>query len=225
MLRGKTISLIIPCYNEEEGLPHVLSIVPDWVDEVIVVDNNSTDFTARVAKEKGAKVFPEKNKGYGYAYMKGFSEARGEIYITMDGDGTYPIDQIEKLTTQLLEENLDFISACRFPLMNKKNMDPVSKVGNFILTLVTKILFGVGLKDSQSGMWVFRKAILEKLRLESGGMAFSEEIKLEVIRRKMKFKEVHIPYYERYGEKKIKKFRDGMYNLWYLMKLRFRKLN
>jgi hypothetical protein len=123
----------------------------------------------------------------------------------------------------LLSDKLDFISACRFPLMDKKNMDPVSKLGNFVLTATTRILFGRGLKDSQSGMWIFHSASLQKLKLKSNGMALSEEIKIEAIRRGLKFREVHIPYYERYGEKKIKKFQDGIKNLWYLVALRFRK--
>ncbi len=223
MLHGKTISLIIPCYNEEEGLPVVLKNVPSFVDEVIVVDNNSTDLTATIGKDSGAKVFRETEQGYGHAYFKGFAEAKGGIFVTLDGDGTYPVEEIERLVNLLLHDGLDFISACRFPLQNKKNMDIVSKFGNFVLTLITKILFGMGLKDSQSGMWVFRSEILPKLTLKSKGMPFSEEIKIEAIRRKLKFREVHIPYHLRYGKKKIKKFRDGVSNLWWLFKLRFRK--
>ena len=102
-------------------------------------------------------------------------------------------------------------------------MDPVSKFGNWVLTSSTRLLFGFALKDSQSGMWVFHRACLGVMRLESNGMPFSEEIKIEAIQRGLKFREIHIPYYERYGEKKIKKFRDGMRNLWWLLKLRFRR--
>jgi hypothetical protein len=217
------ISLIIPCYNEEEGLPFVLEKVPDLVDEIIIVDNNSTDTTAEVAQKHGAKVFRENQQGYGHAYFRGFAEATGDIFITMDGDGTYPPESIEGLLAALVDEQLDFISACRFPLSNPKNMDPVSKFGNWVLTTVTRVLFGQKLKDSQSGMWVFRKTALATIRLESRGMAFSEEIKIEAIRRKLKFKEIHIPYHLRYGKKKIKKFQDGIKNLWFLFRLRFRK--
>lgn len=217
------ISLIIPCYNEEEGLPYVLEKVPDCVDEIIIVDNNSTDTTAEIALSLGAKVFREDQQGYGHAYHRGFAEASGDVFITMDGDGTYPPESIESLLEALVTQKLDFISACRFPLSNPKNMDPVSKFGNWVLTTVTRILFGQNLKDSQSGMWVFRRTVLDKIRLESRGMAFSEEIKIEAIRRKLKFKEIHIPYHLRYGKKKIKKFQDGIKNLWFLVRLRFRK--
>lgn len=223
MHRGHTISLIIPAYNEEEGLPFVLEKAPALLDEIIVVDNNSTDMTADIGSRFGAKVFREEKQGYGHAYFRGMEAATGQIFVTMDGDGTYPVEKIESLVDALLDQQLDFISACRFPLAVKENMDVVSKFGNWVLTTATQILFGYRLRDSQSGMWVFRKDCLKKMRLQNRGMGFSEEIKIEAIRRKLRFKEIHIPYYERYGTKKIKKFEDGIKNLWYLLKLRFRK--
>ena len=223
MHRNHSISLIIPCYNEEQGLEIVLTSAPSFIDETIIVDNNSTDLTSTVAKQHGAQVFLETQRGYGHAYHKGFTEATSDIIVTMDGDGTYPPEEIERLVNILLDDKLDFISACRFPLQNPKNMDPVSKFGNWVLTLTTRIFFGNGLKDSQSGMWIFRRSLLETLRLESKGMPLSEEIKIETIRCGFTFKEEHIPYHLRYGEKKIKKFRDGLLNLWYLLYLRFRR--
>ena len=223
MRHNKTISLIIPCYNEALALPHVLPLVPDFVDEVLIVDNNSTDETIAIAESFGAKVVVEKRQGYGAAYKKGFSTATADVFVTLDGDGTYPLEEIARLLEILENESLDFISACRFPLQNPKNMDKVSLFGNRVLTLTAKILFGYGLKDSQSGMWVFKRSCLEKMRIESDGMPLSEEIKIEAIKRKLRFKEVHIPYHERYGEKKIKNFRDGIHNMWFLFYLRFRK--
>jgi len=223
LYQGHRISLIIPCYNEEEGLPFVLEKVPDLVDEIVIVDNNSTDLTANIGTQSGAKVFREEKQGYGHAYFKGLAEANGDIFITMDGDGTYPPEEIPRLLEILHRDQLDFISACRFPLLVPKNMDPVSRFGNRVLTLTTRILFGYGVKDSQSGMWVFHRKVMDSIRLESKGMAFSEEIKIESIKRGLAFKEVHIPYHLRYGEKKIKKFKDGILNLWFLFKLRFRK--
>lgn len=223
MRHEKSISLIIPCYNEALALPHVLPLVPACVDEILIVDNNSTDETVAISESYGAKVVKESRQGYGAAYKKGFQTATGDIFVTLDGDGTYPLEEIERLIDLLITQKLDFISACRFPLQNPKNMDKVSLFGNRVLTLTAKILFGYGLKDSQSGMWVFRKSALAKMRIESDGMPLSEEIKIEAIKRKLRFKEVHIPYHERYGEKKIKKFRDGFHNLFFLVYLRFRK--
>lgn len=220
MFQGRKISLVIPCYNEEEGLPHVLAEVPASVDEVIVVDNNSTDRTSEIANDSGVTVIREIRKGYGRAYKTGFDIMKGDIIVTMDGDGTYPADEIDRLVGILLDEELDFISACRFPLSDGKVMDPVSKFGNGVLTFLTRLLFGNGLKDSQSGMWVFKHNILETVNPRSDGMPFSEEIKIKAIRRGLKFREIHIPYRARFGEKKIKKFRDGIRNVVYLLRMR-----
>jgi dolichol-phosphate hexosyltransferase len=199
MLQGHSITLIIPCYNEALGLPHVLQKVPSCVDEVLIVDNNSTDETAEIARSFGARVVVAPRQGYGAAYKVGFA------------------------VSILLVDELDFISACRFPLQNPENMDRVSRIGNWGLTLAAKVLFRYGLRDSQSGMWVFQRAVLQRLRIESDGMPLSEEIKIEALKKQLKFKEIHIPYYMRFGEKKIRKFRDGLHNLWFLLYLRFRK--
>lgn len=223
MIDGKTIGVLIPCYNEEEGLPYVLQAMPSIVDVVYVIDNQSDDNTAGIAHQFGAIVLKQPIKGYGAAYHMGLKHIQTDIVVTMDGDGTYPVDEIPKLAKYLLDNQLDFLSACRFPLQNPQNMDILSKIGNIILTFTTKLLFNYPIKDSQSGMWVFHRSILAKLNLKSMGMAFSEEIKIESLKKRLAFQEVHIPYYKRFGKKKIKKFQDGIINLVYLFYLKFRK--
>ncbi len=94
------------------------------------------------------------------------------------------------------------------------------KIGNRILTLTTRILFGVKIKDSQSGMWIFRHKILKSLNLTSDGMPFSEEIKIEAWR-KFKCAEVPIEYRERKGEVKLSTWKDGLGNLKFLFRKRF----
>src|SRR4029079_4721832 len=86
MYRGKRISVVIPCHNEEGGIAAVLAQMPSMVDEVVVVDNASTDRTGEVARGAGARVVFEARKGYGRAYKTGFAAARGDVIVTMDGD-------------------------------------------------------------------------------------------------------------------------------------------
>lgn len=212
---------MIPCYNEDEGIRKVLESLPHEIDERIVVDNNSTNGAGEVARALGAKVLPEPRQGYGFAYRRGLPAATGDIIATLDGDGSYPAEVIPALVGELLSEHLDFISGCRFPLENPRAMPWSNQVGNFVLTAATALLYGKGIKDSQSGMWIFRRSVLESLRLESGGMPLSEEIKLEVIRRGFRFREVHIPYRERIGEAKLRKWRDGWENLAFLVRKRW----
>ncbi len=221
MYRGLTISVVIPCFNEEQGLRYVLEHMPEYVDEVVVVDNNSTDDTARIAVEGGARVIFERRKGYGCAYQAGLPVASGEIIATVDGDGTYPSHAIAVIVDEMIARRLDFVSASRFPLRNPRAMRRRNQLGNAILTYAFRLLYLRWVADSQSGMWVFRRACLEQIRATHPGMAFSEEIKLEALQaRGLRFGEVHIDYHERIGETKLFTWRDGWLNLLFLFERR-----
>jgi hypothetical protein len=221
MYRDKAISLVIPCFNEEEGLRQLLPKIPDIVDEVLIVDNASTDNTARVARELGARVVEEKMKGYGRAYKTGFKNATGDIIITMDGDGTYPPESITLLLYILFEEDVDFISARRWRSKSLQRKSPIRIFGNIILSFTMAALYLCYIVDSQSGMWVFKKNILPNLKLSSDGMALSEEIKIEAFANKnIKTLEIPIYYGERVGTSKLNIWRDGILNLLFLFKKR-----
>ena len=221
MFRGKRISVVIPCHNEEEGVRATIEQMPPIVDEVLVVDNASTDGTAAVAKELGARVVYEGRKGYGRAYKTGFGEARGDIIVTMDGDGTYPPNSIPLLLHVLLEEKIDFMTARRWRSKNDKSKSPLRLLGNAILSSATMVLFRRFLIDSQSGMWIFRRDILHRIRPESDGMALSQELKiLAFTHPEIRCLEMPIYYGERVGESKLNLWRDGFGNLVALGKLR-----
>lgn len=221
MYKGLSITAVIPCLNEEQGIELVLRRMPDFVDEVIVVDNNSTDRTADVAESLGAKVIREDIRGYGRAYKRGFSHATSDIIVTLDGDHSYPVDGISYLLEAFLHLHVDFLNASRFPVRDAQAMSFKHKFGNWVLSLTMSLLYFQWIQDSQSGMWVFRRSILEKMRLEADGMAFSEEIKIEALKRGFKFQELAILYTSRLGEIKLNPWRDGFYNLWFLLKKRF----
>jgi glycosyltransferase involved in cell wall biosynthesis len=196
--------------------------MPDYVDEIIVVDNGSTDRTAVVAANFGATVIHEDERGYGRAYKAGFAQATGDVIITLDGDQSYPPDAISYLLEAFLHLDVDFLNASRFPVRDRQAMSFKHKIGNLILSLAMSVLYFRWVRDSQSGMWVFRRAILADMRLESDGMAFSEEIKIEALkRRRVGFAELSILYTSRLGEVKLNPWRDGFYNLWFLLKKRF----
>jgi hypothetical protein len=218
--RDLSISLVIPCYNEEGGIRQVLSRVPAEVDEVVVVDNASTDRTADVAAALGARVVREERRGYGAAYKAGLAQATCDIVATLDGDGSYPPEEIPRLVGALDERGWDFLSACRFPLADQRAMPWANRLGNHVLTWATALLFHRPIRDSQSGMWVFRRPLLERLRLTSDGMAFSEEIKLEALLHGFRFGEEHVRYGLREGDVKLRKWRDGWANLSFLVRKR-----
>jgi len=221
MYKGHTVSVVIPCYNEEDGIRVTLADMPDLVDEVIVVDNNCTDRTAEVATAMGAKVVVEPKSGYGAAYKAGFRAASGDIIVTMDGDATYPRSFIPVLLDVMIEEDLDFISCDRTGYKAEEANSFLRVLGNFVLDLAMFVLFFIWLKDSQSGMWVFKRSLLSQFNLTSDQMSFSEELKIEAFTRKdIKARELPIYYKARIGESKLRLWHDGFSNLIFLFKKR-----
>lgn len=218
----------MPCHNEEEGLKAMSKTIPGFIDHIIVVDNLSTDRTADAAREFGAFVVIEERKGYGYAYQRGFANLPKDtdIVVTCDGDATYPLADLPEILGLIIDSGYDFISGARFPLKSKNSMGILNQIGNLGLTFWFFILTGKWISDSQSGMWIFKKGVLNAMKLVSGGMPLSEEIKMEaVLSEKIKFKEFHIDYKERTGKTKLRMFRDGWDNLKFLFKKRFEILS
>jgi glycosyltransferase involved in cell wall biosynthesis len=224
MYKGQRITVIIPCLNEEQGVEKVLRAMPEFVDERIVVDNASTDRTAEVAIALGAKVIREDVRGYGRSYKRGFAGAIGDIIVTLDGDHSYPVDALSYLLEAFLHLEIDFLNASRFPVRDPRAMSWRNRLGNLGLSLAMSALFFRWVRDSQSGMWVFRRSILKHMNLVSDGMAFSEEIKIEAIRNPaIRFGEISIQYSSRLGETKLNLWRDGVQNLLFLLRKRFER--
>lgn len=221
MYQNLRVSLVIPCLNEEQGIREILRNLPSAVDEVLVVDNGSTDRTAEVARALGAAVIAERRRGYGSAYKTGLRLATGDVIVTMDGDATYPRTFIPVLLDVMCEEGLDFISCDRTGHKDR----PSSRLrvfGNDALNLAIAALFFFRIRDSQSGMWMFKRELLSRMNLTSDTMAFSEEIKIEAFTLPgVKAKELPIYYRERFGTSKLNVWRDGFANLLFLVKKRF----
>ena len=222
MYKGQTITVIIPCLNEEQGIEQVLRRIPEFVDQTIVVDNGSTDRTSDVARSFGAHVVREEVRGYGRAYKRGFAAATGDVIVTLDGDHSYPADAISYLIEAFLHLDIDFLNASRFPVRDRHAMSLKHKFGNLVLSIAMSLLYFRWVRDSQSGMWVFRRSILSGMKLVSDSMAFSEEIKIEALKNpRVRFDEISIMYSSRLGEIKLNPWRDGFHNLWFLVRKRF----
>lgn len=218
------ITVLIPTMNEEQSIGKVIERIKKSLKysyEIILVDN-SEDRTPEIAESMGARVITEKRSGYGRAYKTGFRHASGEIVVTLDGDNTYPPEVINDYVEYLLKNNIDFISCERITLLPKDSMSTAHKIGNFVLNLAFMALYFIKLKDSQSGMWIFRSRIIKELDLCSDGMAFSEELKIEAWS-KFRAAELPVKYGLREGEKKLQTFKDGIKNLLYLIERRFKK--
>jgi len=204
MVNSKTVSAIIPCRNEEKAITSVVKKVSRYVDEVIVVDNRSTDRTAVVAKKAGARVFKDKRAingiGYGFAHQTGLKHAKGDWLVALDGDDTYPAFQIKKIMKFMEKNGLDFVSCNRFPLQNKRAITRIRQLGVNILNLEVLLLYQYPIKDILTGMWILKREALPKLGLKEGGWDLSPEIKLAaLVNPEIRFGEYHIAHFLREG--------------------------
>lgn len=216
MLDSPKVSAVIPTINEERTIGDVINGLLEIPGiQIIVVDTNSTDRTKEIAESLGAIVINESRRGYGQAYNTGLEKATGEIIVCLDGDGTYPTNIIHSLIDILVKGRIDFISCDRMTLRTEHNYTRLHYVGNSVLNLTVKILFGLSIKDSQSGMWVFRSELLKKMNKLSSGMSFSEEIKVEAAKLGI-IVEIPIRYGVRITKPKLNTWKDGFSNLFHL---------
>ena len=150
---------------------------------------------------------------------------KGDIIVTMDADCTYPAEVIPDLVRRLIDEDLDFITCDRLTLAEEGSMSGLHGFGNWMLSFNARLAFGYGIKDSQSGMWVFRKSIFEneKMRPTNDGMPLSEEMKIlaRKVLGKKKAIEISVPYRPRVGEAEIHTWGDGWKNLKFIWAKRF----
>lgn len=223
MHRDLSITVVIPTYNEEKAIAEVIQEIPNYVDEILVIDSSS-DNTPKIAKELGARVVNEPRRGYGRAHKTGLENASSNIIVTLDGDMTYPANEISAVIDYVLDEDLDFVSCSRFPLKEKKSMKLFNTMGNKFISLAGNILFKQNISDLLSGMWLLRKDIVPKLNLVSDNWDFSEEIKLEAAcNPQIRFSEYHINYRPRLGPTKMPAIKTGFENIVFLFKKRLDK--
>ena len=220
------ISIIIPTLNEQDGIEKTIRALPKtrlselgYDLEIIIIDGNSTDLTREIARRMGARVVLEKRKGYGRAFKTGFNEAKGDILVTLDADGTYPAELIPEYIQGLKEKGLDFITANRFSNMQNGAMDAYHQFGNDMLSLFMRIIYSIHVRDSQSGMWIMTRNFIQRINIQSNGFSMSEEIKI-IAFKFFKALEFDGRYYKRVGKVKLATFSDGWRNLKYLIRYR-----
>ena len=202
------IKVIIPAYNEEKAIGHVISKIPSLVDEIIVVSNNSTDKTEEVAKKAGATVLSETKKGYGYACLKGMDyisklESKPEIIVFLDGDySDYP-EELSKLIAPILHDNIDFVIGARNEKLRETGaMTPQQIFGNWLATFLMKVFFKAKFTD----LGPFRAIKYDKLlqlQMEDKTYGWTVEMQLKVLKQKMTYIEIPVKYKNRIGVSKV----------------------
>lgn len=202
------IKVIIPAYNEANSIAKVIQEIPKIVSEVIVVNNNSTDATARNAKLAGATVLTEPRKGYGYACLRGINylseqSKQPDIIVFMDGDySDYP-EELSKLVRPILEDNKDLVIGARVKEFREQGaMTPQQVFGNALATTLMKWFFGATFTDLGPFRAIKYKTLLA-LEMEDKTYGWTIEMQLKTIKRRFTYTEVPVRYKKRIGVSKV----------------------
>jgi glycosyltransferase involved in cell wall biosynthesis len=227
-----TVSVVMPCLDEEESVGVCvtkarLGLARSGLEgEVIVVDNGSSDASVRVAEESGARVVRESRRGYGAAYLAGFSAARGGFIVMGDSDDSYDFAELGALVRPLLSGEADYVLGSRFSGEILPGAMPWSHryVGNPVLTGLLNRMFGVTSSDAHSGMRAFTRDAYERMGLRCEGMEFASELVINAARIGLRVKEVPITYHPRTGESKLNGMRDAWRHVRFMLPLAPRHL-
>ena len=208
------VSVVIPTLNEAGNIREALYTIHDqlrYPNEIIVVDGNSTDGTIRIVKDIDfCKLIIEPRRGYGLALRKGMAQAKGDIIVMVDGDGTYEFKHINRLLQHLTETDADLCMATRMYDPNKA-MGFMNFVGNKIITTCFDFVYQQFLSDTQSGFRAISHAAIEKVEFKETDMSFATEMLVQFAKKGFKMVEVKSVYKQRkYGKTKLRKFKSGI---------------
>lgn len=202
------IKVIIPAFNEEKAIAKVIAEIPKSVDEIIVISNNSTDKTEAVAQKAGATVLSEIRKGYGYACLKGIEyigrqENEPDIVVFLDGDySDYP-EELTKLITPILNDNIDFVIGARVQSLRESgSMTPQQVFGNWLATFLMRVFFKAKFSDLGPFRAIKYKKLL-RLQMQDKTYGWTVEMQLKVLKQKMSYVEIPVRYKNRIGVSKV----------------------
>jgi glycosyltransferase involved in cell wall biosynthesis len=219
----KKITIAIPCHNEELTIEKVVDDFRRELPEalILVVDNNSSDDTAKKAKDTGALVISEKRQGKGYAVQRIFDEFQGDILVLVDGDDTYLATDVHKLVVPVAEEGIEMVVGNRMHPLNNKIFSGSHWLGNKFLTKSLNVLFGVKLQDMESGFRAIDKKFVSSSALLAGGFGIEPELTIQTLERGMKIKEVPISIRSRKegSHSKLNTIQDGTVVLYTIISL------
>ena len=202
------IKVIIPAFNEEKSIVKVIAEIPDLVEEIVVVNNNSTDQTVQVSTKAGATVISEKSKGYGYACLKGIDylsqkDKTPEILVFLDGDFSDFPQELTKVIQPILDDKADFVVGARVKeLRESGSLTPQQVFGNCLACFLMKILYQSSFTDL-GPFRAIRWDTLKNLKMSDKTYGWTIEMQLKVLRQKISYQEVPVSYKKRIGVSKV----------------------
>jgi glycosyltransferase involved in cell wall biosynthesis len=206
------IAVLIPCYNEGKAIRKVVTefaaALPDAT--IYVYDNNSTDDTREEARSAGAIVRTETHQGKGNVVRRMFADIEAEVYVLVDGDGTYDAGSSSKMVEHLLTESLDMVNAERVAT-NERAYRPGHVFGNKLLTGTVALIFGNRIRDMLSGYRAFSRRFVKSFPALASGFETETELTVHALELRLPIAEIATPYRDRPvgSQSKLRTFRDG----------------
>jgi glycosyltransferase involved in cell wall biosynthesis len=216
------IAVVIPCYNEELTIADVVHQfrlqLPDA--DIYVFDNNSTDKTVERAREAGALIYRERRQGKGYVVQSMFSRVDADVFVMVDGDGTYPPADVQRIIEPVLEDEADMVVGSRLDQESRSQFRFLNRLGNKLFLWVLNLIFKVRLSDILSGYRAFNRKFVKNIPLFGGGFEIETELTIKALERGYRITEVPVDLGRRPegSYSKIKLLRDG----WLILSTIFR---
>jgi dolichol-phosphate hexosyltransferase len=207
------VSVVIPTLNEAGNIREALETLDRelaFPKEIIVVDGNSTDGTIEIVKQTNCKLIIEPRRGYGLALRRGMKEAKGDVVIMVDGDGTYEFKHVNRLLQRMSETDAEMCLATRMYDPDKA-MGLFNFVGNKIITFCFNMFYKQSLSDTQSGFRAISHSAIEKVDFKETDMAFATEMLIKFAKNGFKMVEIPSDYKVRkYGKTKLRPINSGI---------------
>ena len=207
------IAILIPCYNEELTIAEVVAQfraeLPDA--DIYVFDNNSTDRTVEEARAAGALIFHEKRQGKGYVVQSMFRKVSADVYVMVDGDGTYPAAEVHRLIEPVLNDEADIVVGSRLHRDATSQFKTPNRLGNRFFLYVLNYTLGARITDMLSGYRAFNRGFVKGVPLFGGGFETETELTIKALNRGFRIVEVPVNLTTRPegSFSKIRIFRDG----------------
>lgn len=208
------IAIVVPCYNEAVTIGQVIEAFKEILPEadLFVIDNNSSDETAQIAKNAGAIVIHESMQGKGFAIRRAFNNIDADIYVLVDGDDTYPAQELPILIEPVVNSSADMVVGVRLHNYEDSSFKKFHKFGNFLITRFINFLFKVKLTDVLSGYRVLSRNFVKTVPLTSKGFELETELTLTAVDGDFRIVEIPIYYRKRPpgSHSKLNTLKDGL---------------
>lgn len=213
-----SVSVVIPVFNEELTIGDIVartrSILGQFrfPSEVLVIDDGSVDRSAEISQESEARVLRGAHKGKGHALRFGFKQAKGDIIVTLDSDGSHNPEEIPLVLRYIMENKVDFVIGSRFfdTTATRAKIPKVNRIGNRMFNNLIRLLTGVRVSDSQSGFRAIRSSVIKKMRLNSRGYEVESEMLVKALKMGVRVAEIPVSFEQRtIGKSKLDPLRDG----------------